>query len=759
MNLTAQLLRQVDDPSLSRDERAGLRCILAKELEESGNYEAARGAMGELWQRIGDYPVIAELNQRTAAEVLLRAGVLTGWIGSAHQVEGAQETAKDLISESITIFASLDEMEKVAEAQTDLAYCYWREGAFDEARIMLQDVLRRLSAEESERRAVALLRSAIVERSATRYHDALRILTEAAPLFEASHNHAIKGKFHNTLAIVLEILGTSEQREDYTDRALVEYSAASFHFEQAGHTRFRARVENNLGFLLFTANKFVEAHEHLDYARRLFESLKDSGSIAQVDETRARAFLAQQRNLEAERVVRAAVRTLEKGGEQLLLAEALTTHGTALARLGQHGQAQLTLQRAVEVAHQAGGVEGAGLAVLAMIEELSERLTQEQMRAAYLRADQLLARSQHPGILARLRACARRVLAVEERAAAAEAFSTPNFVYAEAQTAALLRSARRIASTSGSVLITGETGTGKEVLARMIHEWSGRAGELVVVNCAALSASPIESQVFGHRRGSFADATQNHPGAARKAKGGTLLLDEIAELSLSHQGKLLRLIEHGEVHPIGAPEPERVDVRIIALTNRNLKELVATGQFRADLFYRLQAFHLEIAPLRERPADIPAIAEHFIKEARERRQKRVTFTPEAIQALRCLPLKGNARELHSLIERTVLAAPDGSRITAEAVEASALRQVQTNNLAEPWTGCSLEEEVLHYEGRLIKLALDTAQGSVTQAARLLGITHQGLSFILQGRHKDLQLARKPTRPRRRSIITAQRMRS
>ena len=115
MNLTAELLRQVDDPSLSQDERAGLRCILAKELEESGNYEAARGAMGELWQRIGDYPAIAELNERTAAEVLLRAGVLTGWIGSAHQVEGAQETAKDLISESITIFTAQDEIEKVAE--------------------------------------------------------------------------------------------------------------------------------------------------------------------------------------------------------------------------------------------------------------------------------------------------------------------------------------------------------------------------------------------------------------------------------------------------------------------------------------------------------------------------------------------------------------------------------------------------------------------------------------------------------------------
>lgn len=159
MSLQTALLRQLENTTLSSNKRARLRCQLVKELEEAGNYEAARGAMGELWQRVGERPKLDDLDLHTRAEVLLRAGVLSGWIGSAQQIEGAQERAKDLISESLAIFESLGETKKVAEAQTDLAYCYWREGAFDEARVTLADVLSRIAETNSEQRAVALLRS------------------------------------------------------------------------------------------------------------------------------------------------------------------------------------------------------------------------------------------------------------------------------------------------------------------------------------------------------------------------------------------------------------------------------------------------------------------------------------------------------------------------------------------------------------------------------------------------------------------------
>jgi transcriptional regulator with PAS, ATPase and Fis domain len=193
-------------------------------------------------------------------------------------------------------------------------------------------------------------------------------------------------------------------------------------------------------------------------------------------------------------------------------------------------------------------------------------------------------------------------------------------------------------------------------------------------------------------------------------------------------------------------------VRIIAATNSQLQEKLAQKLFRADLFYRLQAFHLEIPPLRERPEDIPALAEHFIGEAFARYGERISFSPEAISAMRQLQLRGNAHELSALIEKTVLTAPQATVITREAVEMLALRQTPRDSFTDAWTGCQLEEEVRRFEGKLIRQALEATQGQITRAARLLGVTHQCLAYILQGRHKELLKARTPIQPRRRSII-------
>ncbi|HWT02896.1 MAG TPA: sigma 54-interacting transcriptional regulator [Pyrinomonadaceae bacterium] len=751
MRLADQLLRQINDPTLTRDQQAILRCRLAKELEEAGNYEAARGAVGSFWQRVGEAPVTEGLDARTAAEVLLRAGVLSGWIGSSSKVEGAQETAKNLISESIRIFESLGETGKVLEARTEIAYCYWREGAYDEARVILQKVIAQLAGGDPELKAKAVLRYAIVERSALRYIEALRVMTDAAPLFDEISSHSTKGGYRNELGLVLKNLGAAEKREDYLDRAFVEYAAASYHFEQAGHARYRARVENNLGFLYLTSGRLQEAHEHLDQARRLFAGLKDSVSAAQVDETRARAFLAQERNVEAERVARSASRTLESAGLQGLLAEALTTRGAALARLAHRAEAKAVLERAVETARSVGDNEHAGLAAMTIIEELGEHLTSREMDATFESAGQMLYASTESGILLRIRDCARKVIAA--RRGRFEEFSAPNFIFASEETAALLRTAHRIAVSDGAVLITGETGTGKEVLAHLIHDWSARPGPFVALNCAVLTDTLIESQLFGHVKGSFTDAVQDHTGAVREAAGGTLFLDEVAELSQANQGKLLRLIEHGEIHTVGAPLPERVDVRIVAATNRDLGERVARRRFRDDLFYRLQTFHLRIPPLRERPEDIPAIAEHFIREITARAGKQIVFTAEAIEAMKMLPLNGNARELRALIERTILVAKDGTVITPEAVETVSLRRTQKASFAFPWEGFSLKEEVRRFEERFIRLALRDAKGMVTVAARLLGLgSHESLNYRLRARNKALQSARKPAEKRKRSII-------
>jgi tetratricopeptide (TPR) repeat protein len=402
MTLLASVLRELENPSLSPNQRAQLRCEAARRLEDTGEYEAARDVIGELW----DKSRLEGLERSTAAEVLLRAGVLTGWLGGT---KDAQEAAKNLISESLSIFETLSYPKKTLEAQTELAYCYWREGGYGEARAVLNGVLEQLTA-DSELKAKAILRSAIVESSALRYSDALRIVTHAAPLFDKITNHTIRGGYHNELGLVLKNLAASERREDYIDRAFIEYEAASYHFEQAGHNTYRANVENNLGFLYFKAGRYTEAHEHLDRSRRILISIKDNDTAAQVNETRARVFIAQERYAEAERVARSAVRTLERGDRQSLLAEALTTHGVALARLGSHEQARLALFRAVEIAHQSGAINDAGLAALSAIEELSEYLSTDETQALFKRAYSRLAASQHLQTLQRLLHAASRVL-------------------------------------------------------------------------------------------------------------------------------------------------------------------------------------------------------------------------------------------------------------------------------------------------------------------------------------------------------------
>jgi tetratricopeptide (TPR) repeat protein len=412
MNLATDLLHQIGDLNLSHNVRAQLRCKLAKQLEEAGNYEAAREAMGELWQAVGETPVVEGLDDQTKAEVLLRAGVLTGWLGSTEQVNGAQEAAKNFISASIVIFEAAQECSRVAEANIELAVCYWREGAFDEARVTLSQAMERLDENDGDLKALALIRSAVVEKADNRLLDALRILNDAIPLLGTSTNNTLRGKFHNDLGMVLKNLWVGQSKVCYVDRALIEFAAASFYFEQAGHARYQAYVENNLGLLFCIIGKYPDAHEHLDRAQMLFTTLKDSVHLAQVDETRARVMLAEGRLVEAEKTAHRAVRTFQNGDEQSLLAEALITHGISLARLGRHEQARSTLERASDVAQQAGDPESAGQAALVMIEELDKYLSNDDLKVTVERARELLKNTQDISSLRRLGTCACHAVSV-----------------------------------------------------------------------------------------------------------------------------------------------------------------------------------------------------------------------------------------------------------------------------------------------------------------------------------------------------------
>ena len=350
--------------------RAELCCDLAREFENKGEYEEAREILTGLWPRTGQRPRVKSLEPVIAAEVLLRAGVLTGWIGS-DQIADAQEQAKDLISESIAIFESRKYKKKLAEAQAELALCYMRIGEYDNASDLLELALAELTI-DSELKAKAVLRSCIVKRHASSLSEALAFLTRNEPLFHKINNQTLKGCYHQTLGDVLENLWESEGPKDYLDRALIEYAAASHHFELAQHRYFLANVENNLGFLLYKVNQFEEAHEHLNRARRTFTCLKDRIALAGVDETRARVFLKEKRDAEAEKAARSSVRTLENSDRPSLLAEALKRHGMALARLGHYSAALNAFRRAIDLSQDS--FNRASDVALTAFQELGERL-------------------------------------------------------------------------------------------------------------------------------------------------------------------------------------------------------------------------------------------------------------------------------------------------------------------------------------------------------------------------------------------------
>jgi CheY-like chemotaxis protein len=411
MTLAENLLSQLENPALSRDARAQLQCQIAADFEHRGEYESARDALAELWQGVGKRPAIEGLSELTAAEVLLRVGSLSGWLGSVGQIEGAQEAAKDLISESITRFEALGETTRVAAARSELGFCYRRAGAYDDARVVYNEALKELSdGREKELRAKILLRLVIVESLSGRYNDALRILTDETQFFEESTNDFLKGKFHNELACALTSLGEAERRSDYTDRAIIEYTASSYHFERAGHTSYHASAENNLGYLLYTIGRYEEAHEHLNAARRLFADVQNKGRIAQVDETRARILLEQGKLRGAESAINEAVRVLSRGGEQGLLAEALTTQGRILSKLGNFIESLNTLRHAADLAEQVGAVEDAGRSLLSLMEEHAERITEDELLEAYERAHNLLKETQDAETILRLRSCAFRIV-------------------------------------------------------------------------------------------------------------------------------------------------------------------------------------------------------------------------------------------------------------------------------------------------------------------------------------------------------------
>ncbi|MBA3242396.1 MAG: hypothetical protein H0T60_14290 [Acidobacteria bacterium] len=411
MNLADSRLKALDDPSLTADERALIRCRVTADFIHAGQYEAAREALGAFWRGVGERPDIDGLAESLAAEVLLQVGKLSGWIGASKQVQGAQEAAKDLISESAALFEKLGQADKVADAHSNLALCYWREGAYDEARVLLTKAADESTGADTGQRAKVLLIWVTVECAAGRFNHALNILKETATILDESANHALRGSFHNLYAVTLQKLGATEGHADYFDRAILEYTASIYHYEQARHERYGAIIKNNLAFLLYKLGRYRDAHEQLDHAGVTLVRLGDAGLLAQLDETRARVLIAEKRFKDANRIITGVIKTFDKGGESALLADALTVQGVVWARLGSFESSMTILRRAVDVAEESGALSNAGLAALTLIEEHgARRLSHSEVYKVYSRADGLLKETQDAEDIARLRACARIVM-------------------------------------------------------------------------------------------------------------------------------------------------------------------------------------------------------------------------------------------------------------------------------------------------------------------------------------------------------------
>lgn len=412
---------------------------------------------------------------------------------------------------------------------------------------------------------------------------------------------------------------------------------------------------------------------------------------------------------------------------RLLLARALAKEGYEVALAAGRAEAEAALAAAAPVDLVLTDLklpDGSGLDVLRAARSARPTapvvvMTAYGSVAAAVEAMKLGAADflEKPVGIAELRARLAAFFAEEE---APEAFvppgGAPPIVGRHPRLRAALRLLARVAPTDSTVLLTGASGTGKELFARALHALSPRAGgPFVAVNCAAIPETLIENELFGHERGAFTGAVRAQRGRFELAAGGTLLLDEIGELPLAVQGKVLRALEERTVERVGGGAPRRVDVRLVAATNRDLAAMVAAGEFRADLFYRLDVFPVALPPLAERASDVPLLARHLLRQAGARhRTPPPELTPAACDWLATRPWPGNVRELANLLERAAILHP-GERLGER--ELAALATAPPGSPPEPPAAT---------EAARLRAALTAAGGDPHRAAAALGISLRSL---------------------------------
>ena len=301
---------------------------------------------------------------------------------------------------------------------------------------------------------------------------------------------------------------------------------------------------------------------------------------------------------------------------------------------------------------------------------------------------------------------------------------------------AIIESAQRAAKSDAGVLLLGESGTGKELFARSMHQWSPRQSmPMVVINCVALTESLLENELFGHERGAFTGADRLQKGKLEMADGGTVFLDEIGDMSLPLQAKLLRVLQDREFHRVGGTRSVSVSIRFIAATNKDLKQAVKSGQFREDLFFRLNVVSLTLPPLRERTDDIAPLANFFLeRHTREQKRPGMTLSQASLDALTRYPWPGNIRELENVIARTVVLSP-GDVIEPEVLSLSPVDAPVHAGQASPMPYINLpyHQSMEEHSSYIIDMALEKAGGNQTKAAELLGLQRTYLARLIKQR--------------------------
>jgi transcriptional regulator with GAF, ATPase, and Fis domain len=577
------------------------------------------------------------------------------------------QSALDIARRAARFYEERDELTAAGDWHLNISSSLWRQGRYAEA--VPEAELSASLHPHPVNRAIALANLAYIHIESFKLSDAFLALGQAAETARSfPHEFRLKSLIQGFSALAFERAGD-------TGRALVDYEAAinTLRCDERLFQQHGAHLFNNFGYFLAHNQQLESAGEHILLALDVLKRMPSLHRQAIYLDSLGYVYGLSRKPAEAEKNLRRAAQIFKAIPDKTQLVVTLLHLGELHERTGQHRAARREATRALQFATEVNAVP------------------------LINKAQSILLNIKSP---------------VTQRAVQPSTFH--GLLYSSQQMRAVIRQVKIVAQTDEVVLFYGETGTGKELMARAVHQESRRANApFIPFNCSAITRDLIESRLFGYRRGAFTGATLDHPGVIREAAGGTLLLDEIGDLSCEAQGALLRFLQAGEIQPIGESKPVMVDVRTLAATHRNLKLEVEAGRFRADLFYRLNVATIHIPPLRSRRDDIIALSNHLLDlYSAKYGLSKPTLTGDELERLTGHDWPGNVRELESWIKRFLLFGQSSFETSSGAAEVS-------------WRKLAAPEK----RRRLIE-ALKENNGNISISARQLGLSRRTIQKLL-----------------------------